>query len=160
FHRVDLMRVLALTVNGRSRSLLKQKVDEAGEEVLTRERFEKQELALWVHLEPDQIASIRDLEIHDTNPQVEGVQQRNDPFFEVGIDGERTDLNIWSPVQVVRLDQRRMNLLTEAGDAKMFRAGYELLIDAGGCTDLSVRELIQIEPLGGEEYPSTVADGF
>ncbi len=53
-----------------------------------------------------------------------------------------------------------MNSVTKAIDADMFRTRYELLIDAGDCTDLIVRELIQIDPLGGEEYPSTIAEGF
>jgi hypothetical protein len=129
-----------MTIDGRSS--LKQKVGEAGEQVLTRERFEKQELALWVHIEPDQIASVGDLEIHDADPQVEGVQQREDPFFEVGIDGEGTDrdVDIWSPVQGVRLDQRSMDLVAEAVDSKMLRAGDELLVDAGNRSDLIVRE--------------------
>ena len=42
-------------------------VKQAGQ-VLTGERLEKQELALCVHLEPDQITLIRELEIHDSEP--------------------------------------------------------------------------------------------
>ena len=81
--------------------------------------------------------------------------------MEVRVDREGADgdIDISSGAEPFRLDQRSMNPVAKAVDAKMLCARDQLLIDAGDGTTI-IRDLIQVRPLRGEEYASGVADGF
>src|SRR5512132_3466393 len=125
------LSALSVTQLGRPKRLFSEEIREGPGQVQPSQTLEKEELTLRVQLKPHRIACWRDLEIGDTHPRSESLQNIPELAFDCGLEPHRRHgcIKIKSPVQALGLDLHCIATTSAAEHPKVAVAGDILLED-------------------------------